>query len=110
MLVLLDCVGPDALVLVGMLVDEEEDETVEEVKVCEDDVVVWLAVDIKENALKFFLPKVFGTSAFPYRHHLKSPTHITTKSLVQHCRYYNANIPICPVAPVRSCPTSPPII
>lgn len=51
MLVLLDCVGPDALVLVavGVLVEEEEEETVEEVKVCEDDVVVWLAVDKKEN-------------------------------------------------------------
>lgn len=64
MLVLLDCVGPDALVLVGVLVDEKEDETVEEVKVCEDDVVVWLAVDIKENAFTWY--EVFLTKGFWY--------------------------------------------
>lgn len=57
--VLLDCVGPDALVLVGVLVDEEE------VKVCEDDVVVWLAVDIKENEMTWYeLAKLFHAKGF----------------------------------------------
>lgn len=52
-LVLLDCVDPEPLVVVvvvdGVLVEVD----VEKVNVCEEDVVVWLAVDTENSKIYY---------------------------------------------------------
>lgn len=56
MLVLLDCVDPEPLVVVevvdGVLVEVD----VEKVNVCEEDVVVWLAVDTENSKIYYTMP------------------------------------------------------
>ncbi len=55
-LVLLDCVDPEPLEVVevvdGVLVEED----VEKVNVCEEDVVVWLAVDTENSKIYYTMP------------------------------------------------------
>lgn len=55
-LVLLDCVDPEPLEVVevvdGVLVEED----VEKVNVCEEDVVVWLAVDTENSKRYYTMP------------------------------------------------------
>lgn len=54
-LVLLDCVGPEPLVAVVVVVDGVEVD-VEKVNVCEEDVVFWLAMDTKNSEIYYAMP------------------------------------------------------
>lgn len=56
-LVLLDCVGPEPLVAVVVVVDGVLVEAdVEKVNVCEEDVVFWLAMDTKNSKTYYTMP------------------------------------------------------